>query len=389
MIEESALLNDFLFQDALEPIANVPRLCGDYGHNPRELNGMIHFLTTAYFKNSEYDRCLKMANNMAELTGDFSFGAGWELGVKMGRGESRAQILAKKENLSNLFFQTNYCSVWVGSNDNCLLDLSKILPLRTLEFAELKGDGKSEYYVSMDVARSQKTNNNQSSIVVLKVKRDRKNLVKKVQVVHIYNLQAGLNFSAQAIELKRIKHLFNARMVIVDVNGLGAGIYDELQKSHIDPLTKVEYPAYNPVNTNDYPDVSENEEVDDCLFALKSQGINSDIILNFISMFDSGKIELLTKIDQNQFDGNGNPLTNEKLHHLQTCLLFEEICNLQLETLNGGRLGIKQATKSIDKDRFSSLSYGLFYLMKYENKLKEEPKMDITKALVFRQPKYR
>ena len=69
---------------------------------------MIHFLTTAYFRNSEYDRVVKMTDNMAELTGDFTIGASWELGCAMGRGESRAQILAKKENLSPLFFATNY-----------------------------------------------------------------------------------------------------------------------------------------------------------------------------------------------------------------------------------------------------------------------------------------
>ena len=220
MIEESALLNDFLFQDALEPIANVPRLCGDYGHNPQELNGMIHFLTTAYFKNSEYDRCLRMTNNMADLTGDFSIGASWELGCEMGRGESRAQILAKKETLSSTFFKTNYCSEWIGSSDNCLLDITYMLEARTLEVAELKGSPGAEYYVAMDVARSQKTNNNQSSITVLKVRRDRKNMVKKLQLVNLFNLPSGLNFTAQAIELKRIKELFKARMVIIDANGL-------------------------------------------------------------------------------------------------------------------------------------------------------------------------
>ena len=389
MIEESALLNDFLFQDALEPIANVPRLCGDYGHNPQELNGMIHFLTTAYFKNSEYDRCLRMTNNMADLTGDFSIGASWELGCEMGRGESRAQILAKKETLSSTFFKTNYCSEWIGSSDNCLLDITYMLEARTLEVAELKGSPGAEYYVAMDVARSQKTNNNQSSITVLKVRRDRKNMVKKLQLVNLFNLPSGLNFTAQAIELKRIKELFKARMVIIDANGLGQGLYDELQKTHLDPITKEEYPAYNPINTDDYPDVGEGESVEDCLFALKAQGIQTDIILNFINVFESGKIELLPKIDQNQFDSTGNYLTNDKLASVQTDLLIEEVSNLSLKTLNGGKLAIEMVTKSIDKDRVSSLMYCIYYILKYENKARTQSNTDISKLLVFRQPKYR
>ena len=157
-------------------------------------------------------------------------------------------------------------------------------------------------------------------------------------------------------------------------------------KEHIDPITKTEYPAYNTINTDDEPDTLEYE---DCLFALKAQGINSDIVVNFINAFESGKVKLLTKIDQNQFDASGNYLTNDKVSHIQTDLFIEEVANLQLETLNGGKLSVKQNTKVIDKDRYSSMAYLLFYIFKYENNSIEEKKVDITQMLVFKQPKYR
>lgn len=387
MCEEAALLNDELFNDVLSPIANVPRKCSSQGHNPLELNGQIHFLTTSYFKGSEYERCLKMANNMADLTGDISIGASWELAVNCGRGESRSQILNKKENLSKLFFATNYESIWVGGADNCLIDIQKVIPLRTLEHAELKGDGKSEYYIGCDVARSNKTNNNQTSICVAKVKRNKRNLISKIQFVNLINLPPGLNFTSQAIELKRLKYLFNAHRVIIDSNGIGQGLLEECLKEHIDPLTRQEYPAWNTINTEDEPDTM---EYDQCLFGLKAQGINHDIILNFLTLFDnSNMVELLTKVDQNQFDGSGNYLDNEIISHIQTDLFIEELSNLQLETLNGGKLSVKQSTKAIDKDRFSSVSYCLWYLMKYENKTQEEISTDYTRLLQFKPPKYR
>lgn len=55
-MEESALINNETYQDALEPIPNVPRrtIGRQSKINPDELSGQIHFLTTAYFKNSEY-----------------------------------------------------------------------------------------------------------------------------------------------------------------------------------------------------------------------------------------------------------------------------------------------------------------------------------------------
>ena len=111
----------------------------------------------------------------------------------------------------------------MGGTDNCLVDVQKLLDLRTLTHSELKGDGKSEYMISVDVARSAKTSNNQTSICVGKIRRDRKNLVKKVEIVNIFNLPNGLNFTGQAIEVKRIRERFNTfgnTLVIVDGNGL-------------------------------------------------------------------------------------------------------------------------------------------------------------------------
>lgn len=59
-VEESALLNNELFKDALEPVVNVPRrTVGELSAiNPYELNGMINYVTTSgkilphYYANS-------------------------------------------------------------------------------------------------------------------------------------------------------------------------------------------------------------------------------------------------------------------------------------------------------------------------------------------------
>lgn len=60
-IEESALLNNELFKDALEPVVNVPRrtIGEDSQISPYELNGMINYVTTSggmspiYYVNSK------------------------------------------------------------------------------------------------------------------------------------------------------------------------------------------------------------------------------------------------------------------------------------------------------------------------------------------------
>lgn len=372
MMEESALINDYTFQDALEPIINVPRrTIGKKSLvNPDELNGQLHFLTTSYFKNTEYERSLKMFDEMAELQGVIVLGSDWQLACEYGRGESKNQILSKKEKLSPVFFATNYESRWVGATDDCVVDINKLMDLRVLPKAELKSDGKSEYYLGVDVARSMKTQNNQTSISVIKVKRDKLDRIKSCQMVNMVNLPNGMNFTTQAINIKRIKNMFKAKIMALDINGLGVGLLDELMKTHIDPLTGEELIAYDTINTDHE---SDEAETDKCIFAVNAQGINTDIIVNFINMVDSSKLQLLEKVDQNKYDLSKEDCLNSiVMPSIQTDFFIEEVSNLKLKTLNGGKLTVERNSKSMDKDRYSATAYILYYIKTYEDKIKQQ-----------------
>lgn len=88
-IEESALLNNDLYQDALEPVVEVPRLTvGKLAIvDPMELNQQIHFFTTAGFRGSdEFQRSIQMIDNMEQLKGQIVLGSNWELPCWYGRG---------------------------------------------------------------------------------------------------------------------------------------------------------------------------------------------------------------------------------------------------------------------------------------------------------------
>lgn len=257
-----------------------------------------------------------------------------------------------------------------GAVDNALVDINKVLQLRTLTKPELKSDGKSEYYVSMDVARSENSSNNQSSIAVLKVRRNKDNRVVNIKLVNIINLPHGLNFTAQAIEFKRVKNLYKARIAICDINGIGKGLSDMLMKEQIDPLTGESLGCWDTINTDEKPD---DEDAEKCLFGVQSQGINTDIIVNFIDMVEGGKLQLLVKHQDNNYDINDHEfIKNNVLPHVQTDLLIEEVSNLKLKHLSGGKLGIERIVRRVDKDRFSAVSYGLWYIMTHEDKPKKK-----------------
>lgn len=384
-IEEAALLNDELFQDALEPIPNIPRRT--IGHslvNPEEMNGQMHFLTTAYFKNTEYERSLKMLDEMAELKGKIVLGSDWQLACEYGRGEAKSQILAKKERLSPIFFATNYESRWVGSNENCIVDVNKLLELRVLPKAELKGDGKSEYYMAVDVARSAKTSNNQTSIAIGKVKRDKNNKVKHIQLINLINLPNGMNFTGQAIAVKRLKKVFNVRIIAIDINGLGIGLLDELMKIHLDPITGEDLEAYDTINTDHESDEANAIK---CIFGVNAQGINTDIIVNFMNMVESKKLQLIDKVDQTKADlSNQDYMMNAFLPSIQTDFFIEEVANLSLKTLNGGKLTVERNTRTMDKDRYSAVAYLLYYIKTYEDKTKQEESDWSAEDLFFFKP---
>jgi intein/homing endonuclease len=386
-VEESALLNNALFEDVLEPIVNVPRrTIGKQALiNPEELNGQINFMTTSWFRGSdEFERNLRMVDEMAELKGKIVLGSDWQLACEYGRGETKAQILEKKEKLSPTFFAMNYGSKWVGASDGALVDINKIMELRTLSTPEFKGDGKSTYIISVDVARSQSKNNNQSSIAVLKIKRSKNDKITKIALVNLINLPNGLNFTGQAIEVKRVRNLYNAKTVVIDANGLGVGLLDELLKDTIDPLTGESLGCWATINTDHEPEIPRSEKV---IYALTSQGINHDIIVNFIDMVESGKLQLLEKKQNSNYDIDDKDAVKQIYPFIQTDLLLEEIANLKLKEGQNKKYTVEQLTKRVDKDRYSSLAMGLWYIKAFEDKVKEAVSVNPLDYILVRKPK--
>ncbi len=368
MIDESALLNNELFEDALEPIPAIPRrtVGSEALVNPEELNGQINFLTTSSFKGTdEFDRNIRMLNDMANLRGQIVLGAGWELPVHYGRGETKSQILAKKENLSPISFAQNWESKWVGSVDGSIVDIKRLLELRVLSKPELKGNKEDEIYLSMDVARSEQISASQSSIAILKVKRNKKNRVTQIKLVNLINLPKGLTFTHQTILLKKIFKQYNAYRAIIDSNTMGSAIIDEALKEQIDPDTNEILKCWDTINTEQEAEMDNAEEV---IFDLKSQGINSDILINFADVVEAQILRLLEKKQSVNYNTDRlKHLDEDELPYIQTDFFIEETLNLKLKELSGGKYGIEKVSRKYDKDRFFSVAYGCYYIMKYEN----------------------
>jgi hypothetical protein len=387
--EEAAQLNAALFDDVLEPIVNVPRrtIGKNAEINPEELNGQINFFTTSWYRGTdEYERNIRMIDDMANLKGKIVIGSDWQLACTYGRGETKSQLLDKKAKLSPTFFALNYESKWVGAADNALVDINKVMKLRVLPKPDVKPDKNYEYIISMDVARSSSDSNNQSSIAVLKFKRGKRGNVTSIKLVNLFNLPNGLNFSAQTVELKRVANLFKPKVVVVDCNGIGSAIKDEALKSTLDPITGEDLGCWDTINTDDEPEENKAPKI---LYALTAQGINSDIIVSFIDAIESEKFHLLEKKSNEDYDAQDRDNFNTMIMpHIQTDFLLEEVANLKLKMNQNGKYTVDQITKRVNKDRYSATAMGLWYIKEYEDRFeKETQKFDINKLFLFKQPK--
>ena len=390
-IEESALLNNALFEDALAPIVEVPRTTsGSLALvDPEEMNFQIHFFTTSGYRGSdEFARSVRMVNGMRNLTGDIVLGSSWRLPCYYGRGSSKTQILKKKRNSNPIFFAQNYEQKWVGCADNALVDVNKLMATRTLEEPILEAQRETdEYYIGVDVARSENTNNNQSAIVVIKALRSPANKrICELQVVNVLGVTKKMNFKNQACMIKKLKNQYRAKMVIVDGNGLGSGLVDQLLLDSYDPITGEYLGCFDTINTDNKP---ENPNAEKCLFDMKAQGYQTKVVSYFINAVDSGMLKMLIRKQEQDFTDKEREFYDRNvLPFVNTELLFMEIANLKLKVMAGNNLTVEKVVKKIDKDKFSALSYCIFYILEVMNQERVRPSFDPSAlASLSRKPK--
>lgn len=374
-VEESNLLDQLTFEDALEPIPDNPRPTVGYAgiENPEELNRQINFFTTSGYRASfEYTRNMNMLKQMANLEGSFVIGSNWMLSAYYGRGANRQTIKSKYKSMSKTSFDMNYNSKWVGASDGALVDINKLMSLQTLKKPEFKynGDDNCEYFIGVDVARSDSNKKTCQTVVsVGKLTRKKNNRIKKLQLVYMTGIRGTENFTEQSIKIKKIRNDFNASIVVVDGNGLGQGLRDELMKVQTETNyngDEVTYEAWNTINTDAQPERPSTAIA--CMFDFLAQTYNSELIGNFMSMVNDSKIELLEPLTVNINEDDINFTGEDKLPFWHTKWFVDEVNNLKYkENQKTKKLEIEPVVKATPKDRYSATAMMMWYVGKFED----------------------
>lgn len=374
-LEESALIDKDLYEDAIEPIFNIPRTTMTGDIDPTELNGQINRFSTSGYKNSdEYEKILTMVRDTGDVKGSFVFGSDWRIPIHFGRQKMSTINKARQGNVTR--FRQNYLCDWIGASNGALINISKLMKARTISVPELecprdkRGNLElAEYVIGVDVARSSSESNNKTAIVVLKIIRNTQGVIRQIHVVNIIEPPNGLNFKEQSIIVKKVYYKYGGHMelsksrvkaVVVDGNVVGKGLIDRLLEDVTDPETNEELGCWDTINTDQKPDVKDSPKV---LYDLTSQGINGDIITEFLNYVESGKLKLLKSYDDIKNEEKVNNVDDVWVEAacLQTQLFIDEVANLKLkETKNS--VTVEQVVKRIDKDRYSAIAYALYYI---------------------------
>lgn len=382
-IEESVLVDNFTFQDALAPIVDVPRRTRGKKSvvDPKELNGQINFLSTAGYKGtSEYSRFLDMIDEMLEIKGPMVLTADWKLSTWFGRGKTMDQIKSLKRTTPKNIFDQNYGSRWVGSVSGAIVSYGAMQKVRDFEdtcCVRPNDNREHEYYVGYDIARSENTGNNKSALSVIEVFRDERGIVNRANLVYLTLIPNYWTNRQQAIFAKKIYNNFKFRAIIVDGNGVGVGVMDELLMEQTED--GVTYPAWGVMNENRKTEVPGAPKLIYCMKA--GLNTNPDIITNFANWFDTGKIHISKPITEEDLANfNTDNLFGDFLPKKETEELVAEIFNLKM-VINGKSITIEKVDNKLDKDRYSSVAYVLWYVKNFAETLEVRTKMELTDSL--------
>lgn len=274
-----------------------------------------------------------------------------------------------------------YQSIWTGSSSDSLVSDEKLNKCRNVGVAEWEhcGDNNVIYCLAYDVSRNEGDENALSCLIPIKLTpKNDGNYVK--EIVNVFSME-GQHDTWQAKFLKQKVKEYKARILVIDANGLGSGVVDQLVLDLNDGN-----PPYKVVN--DEKGAWKKYESDNgipMVFALKSQNKdtkNSDMINNLMQVFNKLDIGLLKTSNEGIKDlekkikhkiKDSEELAICEIPYLLTDNLCEEIMNLKYKQ-NGNETKIERVSRAIQKDKFSSLLYGLYWVYL------EEKKNKITKS---------
>ena len=389
LMEECILIDQTLLNEVIIPTMNVDRRLSDgTRHREEVINKSQIYVTTAGWKNSfAYEKLIQiLIQQVIEPNEAVVLGGTWRIPVlEELLSKSFIEELKLDGTYNDASFAREYESEWSGDAENAFFSSEKFDKHRVLLQPEYEHSGrssKSAYYVlGVDVGRKDCT----TECCVFKVTPQAQGTSLKT-LVNLYTWEAE-HFGIQAVNIKKLYYKYKARAVVIDANGLGAGLVDFMVTDQVDPESGDILPNFG-VGGATYEgwekDFRKHRTPDtelDAMYLIKANApINTEAHSYVQTQLASGRIKFL--IDETQAKSKlmttkmGQAMSPEKrADYLKpftlTTILREQMLNL-VEENEGVNIILKQSSRGIKKDKFSAFEYGLYYIKQEEDRKKKK-----------------
>lgn len=327
-----------------------------------------------------YDKLIEIAvMSIINPKTAFICGGDYRLPVKVGLlNKSYIEDMRLSSTFKEDSFAREMMSIWTGGSSESWLDMDRVARYRKyLRVERAAENGKLTngdfYIISVDVGRL-------SANTIIHVFRvhPKENYYQKY-LVYTETLY-DTHFNDQAVRIKELNNLYMPKEIVVDGNGLGIGLVDQLIMTNTDPKTGADYAPIGVSNDEEYLK-RQDPTAAKVLFVLKTNASDAGLIhSNCYVQLSSGRVTFLA---QERLVRNKLMATKrgQKMNLLQrkqflmpyemTSRLFDELANLKIKPKPNG-FDVEQITRRIHKDRFSALEYGLWRIKYYEDSWTKE-----------------
>lgn len=323
----------------------------------------------------------------------FICGLPYQLSIKEGllSAEQVADEMTE-DDFNEIGWQMEMECLWFGSSESCYFafeDLDRVRtirePLYPPHFYQMLNTNKIRYrpkengeirLVTNDIAVMGGSKNDQTALFVL-------SLIPVAGCQYIRNIvyaetMTGAHTYDQSLKIRRLYTDFEADYVVLDTNGVGIGVYDNLVQEQADDERNVIYPAWSCINDPKMAERCREPDAPKVIYSIKASAqFNSDCAVMLRDGIRRGKVRLpVNEIDGRDWLGTikgYRALSPEKQllfenPFYQATALINEMINLDYEYVDG-KIKVKE-TGRMRKDRYSALAYGYYVSCLLERELR-------------------
>lgn len=362
---------------------------------------MTAYLSSAYYSDHwSYTKCQDTFKAMLDDSkSQFVCSLPYHLSIEEGLLDADTVLDEMSEtDFSDIKFSMEYEALFYGSSEDAFFDFASISKNRRIKYPMLpdKSSGKLSSNTNISIQQKKPGEKRILSVDIALMKSKKKKKKNDATAIFVNQMlptkagryvsnivyadsNEGMHTADQALLIRKLFDEYDCDYLVIDANGVGAGVADLLLRDIPDPVTGDIYPAISCCNNQDMADRCISKDAQKVIWSIKaSSQFNSDIAYLLREGFNSGRIRLLeTEIDgessMSELRGysslNPSERTFMSLPYVHTTLLIDELTKLQHEEKDGRVRVYERSGKR--KDRYSSLAYNYWVACQVETKLRK------------------